>query len=363
MRKFAIIPLILVILAAGCGEEKKQLQTTAKQKVLIQWKGTPSGQGFTLGDSVLIAFESAGADQLQGPISVSIDNELLAEVTAGEPFSNPISTIQMSLGEHLIKILATKADGSKVAKNFIFELKSDVVATDYDFELLETLPHKRTSYTQGLEFYKGKLYEGTGLKGSSRLMEVNVQTGEPVREIELDKSYFGEGITILNDKIYQLTYQAQKCFVYDVNTFDKIDEFVYEMQEGWGLTNNGKELLMSDGTNTIYFIDPETFKVSRKIKVYNEEGDIQYLNELEIIDDTLYANVYQYDLIVQIDPATGKVLGHIYMDKLKNEFELSLDMDVLNGIAKKQGTEGIYVTGKRWPNMFRIKLKAREATS
>ncbi len=356
-RKFGIIMLSAWVFAA-CQNEKAELSSAQQSPRAIDWAGANSGQSFKLGDEVLVKFTSAKIGSR--PIEVMVDDSLLAKVNPGDDFEMPLSTKGFTLGEHLIKVIAYPEADKPEVRNFVFNLNSNFAAVDYDIEILEKLPHNTTWYTQGLEFYGGKLFESTGLNGSSKIIEVNMQNSTEKRSKDLDKKYFGEGITILNDKIYQLTYKAQTCFVYDLNTFEQINEFKYNILEGWGLTNNGKELLMSDGTEKIYFIEPETFQVKRSIKVHNEEGDIQFLNELEMINDTLYANVYQYDLIVQIDPNTGMVLGHIYMAELRNAFEPNLEMDVLNGIAKDSSKDGFYVTGKKWPFMFRVKLKERK---
>jgi glutamine cyclotransferase len=360
VRKFVNISFSLLVLLSGCTEDAAELDSPAKKPDVIKWNGANSGQTFTIGEKVPIRFSSADNTVLSGPVEVFINDSLFGKAEPGQTFEREMPTDHLRLGEHLIKVIAPATDGKKVVKNFIFEIYSDIVPVDYEFDMLEKLPHNRESYTQGLEFYKGRLFEGTGLAGHSRLMEIDLATGNERKGVKLADQYFGEGITVLNDKIYQITYQSQVCFVYDVNTLEKVNEFRYEMKEGWGLCNNGSQLIMSDGSNTVYFINPDDFSVVRTINVYNNEGDIAYLNELELINDTLYANVYQYDLIVQIDPKNGKVLGHIFMDKIKNEFEFGLDMDVLNGIAYRADKEGFYVTGKKWPHLFRIRLKKKD---
>jgi glutamine cyclotransferase len=238
--------------------------------------------------------------------------------------------------------------------------------TEYDYEIVKTYPHDPKAFTQGLDFHKGFLYEGTGgsrARGDnfySSLRKVEIETGKVLQKFDLPDEYFGEGITILNDKIYQLTWHEQTAFVYDLNDFKLLKEFRYS-GEGWGLTNDGTNLIMTDRTHVIRFINPENFELVRTLAVFDEKRKpVMELNELEYINGEIWANIWQKDDIVRINPANGNILGRINFEKLvENEMKNSLDADVLNGIAYDEATNRIFITGKRWKRLFEIKIKPK----
>ena len=224
------------------------------------------------------------------------------------------------------------------------------------FTITNQYPHDTSTYTEGLEFNNGKLYESGGQYGTSKLALVDLVTGKSVQKIPIDKKYFGEGITIFNNKIYQLTWKEKTCFVYDAKTFAKLKEFSYD-GEGWGMTNNGKQLINSDGSNNLYFRDPETFKVMSIIGVSDNNGPVGNVNELEYINGYILANVWQSDVIIKIDPESGKVIAKADFSGTKEKyFPESLDKaEVLNGIAYDSTTKRLFITGKYWPKIFEVK--------
>lgn len=234
---------------------------------------------------------------------------------------------------------------------------------EYTYEIVNTYPHDPAAFTQGLMFYNGFLYEGTGgsrARGDnffSMLRKVEPETGKVLQNHNLPDDYFGEGITILNDKVYQLTWREQTAFVYDVNDFKLLREFRYS-GEGWGLTDDGTNLIMSDGKHVIRFVNPENFQTIRTISVFDERGRPQMkLNELELIKGEIWANVWEEDFILRIDPANGKVLGKINLEKLAREHRKSSpSAEVLNGIAYDEEGDRLFVTGKRWSKLFEIKI-------
>jgi glutamine cyclotransferase len=228
----------------------------------------------------------------------------------------------------------------------------------YTYEVVATYPHDPNAFTQGLQYVNGTLYESTGLEGASGVREVDLATGKVLREVKNDPVYFGEGITIIGDKIYQITYVTQKGFVYDKNSFAKVDSFTYD-GEGWGLTTDGSSLIMSNGSNRINFRDPITKSVTRSVEVYDGPNPVFNLNELEYIKGEIWANVWMTDQIVRIDPATGKVVGRIDLSGLLSPADPVADGAVLNGIAYEAATDKIFVTGKLWPKLFEIKIKPR----
>jgi glutaminyl-peptide cyclotransferase len=226
----------------------------------------------------------------------------------------------------------------------------------YGYEIVHTFPHDPDAYTQGLEFREGKFLESTGRTGKSSLRDVEVETGKVLKQINVPTPYFAEGLTLLNGKIYQLTWQHHTGFIYDAATFKKVGEFSYE-GEGWGLTNDGSSLILSDGTDQIRFLDPSTFKVQRTIAVIDKDVPVSRLNELELVRGEIYANVWTEDRIARIDSKTGRVTGWIQLAGLIPRTELRDDEAVLNGIAYDEAHDRLFVTGKLWPKLFEIRLK------
>jgi len=261
------------------------------------------------------------------------------------------------LGNSNFRVVASKTDGVINTRTKPVSTLSDIVPKKYSYQTLNNYPHSKKHYTEGLEFHDGFLYESTGENGESGIFKTILQTGNPVHSYYLDEIYFGEGITILNDKIYQLTYRAQKGFVYQLSNFAVIDSFTYQSKEGWGMTNDGTNLIMSEGTNRLTWINPNDFSVVKTLQVANDRGIINNLNELEYVDGILYANVYTTEMIVQIDPETGKVLAEINLNGILNMYKTASDtVDFMNGIAYDKENNRMYVTGKWWPRLFEIKL-------
>jgi glutamine cyclotransferase len=225
----------------------------------------------------------------------------------------------------------------------------------YDYKIVNTYVHDPNAFTQGLVWENGHLYEGTGLAGRSTLRKVELETGKVLRSIDLPIKYFGEGITIFKDKIVQLTYLSKVGFVYDKETFQKLREFNYPT-EGWGITHNGKGLIMSDGTPTLYFLDPQTFEKISSIDVYHNNKLLWGLNELEFVDGRIYANIWPTDRIAIIEPKTGQVTAIVDLKGLLTGRDRTQKVDVLNGIAYDPVNHRLFVTGKFWPKLFEIKL-------
>ena len=245
------------------------------------------------------------------------------------------------------------------------ELVSNIQPKLLKYKTLNAYPHDYKAYTQGLEFYRDTLIEGTGngsgngtgLKGTSSLRKTNYRTGEVYKIVTLPESVFGEGITIINNKIFQLTWQNNEAYVYNADTFKKEKTHPYFKKiEGWGLTNDGTNLLMSDGTEKIWTVDSQNFKEIDYINVYSASSKIKAVNELEWIDGKIYANIYQMDAIAIINPKSGAVEGVINLGDLKSKVSQHPDLDVLNGIAYNPKTKTIFVTGKNWDKMFEIKI-------
>lgn len=221
--------------------------------------------------------------------------------------------------------------------------------------VVKAFPHDPKAFTQGLEYYRGFIYESTGLKGKSTLRKVEISTGRVLQSVSLPPEYFGEGLTIFQGKIYQLTWLSKTGFIYGLQSFRKSGEFHYQ-SEGWGLTHDEHSLILSDGTNQIQFIDPVTFQVQRRLEVYAGQEAVVNLNELEYIEGQIYANIWHAPHIARIDPHTGRVLAWIDLEKISAR-EQSEPEGVLNGIAYDREGGRIFVTGKDWPELLQIKIE------
>jgi glutamine cyclotransferase len=319
----------------------------------------PQAKNYIYGNNVSIRVQTKLRNGEIDNIKLFYQGELLQETNE---LDFTVSNVKLNnLGRNTLNVTATKTDDVSNSRSTTFNVVSDITPKKYTYTTLKDYPHNRKFYTQGLEFFNGFIYEGTGENGSSGLFKVNLNTGNTISEHLLDDKYFGEGITILNDKIYQLTYRAQKGFVYNLSDFAVIDSFTYKSKEGWGLTNDGNYLIMGNGTHELTWLDPSDFSEVRKVQVANNKGIINYLNELEYINGTIFANVYTTNLIVQIEPETGKVISEINLEGILNMYTNPSDtIDYLNGIAYDAEGERFFVTGKWWPRLFEIELVESE---
>jgi len=261
-----------------------------------------------------------------------------------------------SIGKHIVKAEAIKSDGEKGVYYKSFEVLSDVTPKMYGYEVVQSFPHNEESFTEGLEINNGFIYESTGENGKSFLYKNKLKTGKPVKSVKLADKYFGEGITIFNNKIYQLTYKTKVGFIYNLENMALVDSFHFESAEGWGMTHDEKHLIMDDGTNVLTYLDPATLKPVKKLQVYDNKDAVVYINELEYSEGFIYANVWGTNLIVKIDPQTGKVVAKIDLDGILSGVKTNKQVDVLNGIAIDPISKKFYVTGKFFPKIFEIKL-------
>ena len=232
----------------------------------------------------------------------------------------------------------------------------------YSYKIKNSWPHDKRAYTQGLIFLDGLLWESTGQYGASSLRKVELKTGKVIKIITVPQNYFAEGMTVFRNKVFQLTWQEQKGFIYDPVTFQKQGEFTYS-GEGWGLTHDGVSLIMSDGTDRLRFLDPATLQTTRTINVADGGEPVDQLNELEYIDGEIYANVYQTDRVARIEPKTGAVTGWIDLTGLLKTGDRTGAEDVLNGIAYDEAGKRLFVTGKLWPKLFEIEIIRNKSRS
>lgn len=248
---------------------------------------------------------------------------------------------------------------AELQQNSSFGLLKAIKAPISKVAIINIFPHDPESFTQGLAYHQGYLYESTGLNGKSVLKKIEIKSGKAVKSVKLSEKYFGEGMAILGNKIYQLTWQNQTGVIYDLASFRTIGTFSYQ-GEGWGLTNDGKSLIMSNGSSVINYLNPITFKVIREINVQDGDIPVNNLNELEFVRGEIWANVFQEDVIARISPQTGKVLGWIDLSQLNTLLPQSERRDVLNGIAYDPESDRLFITGKFWPNLFEIKVQNKK---
>ena len=256
-----------------------------------------------------------------------------------------------------LSVLLAVASGFSCSDTSESPVPSNSDAIIYTYNVVNTYPHDRTAFTQGLVFEDNVLYEGTGQYGHSTLRRVELETGDILQIRELSDQFFGEGITTYGDEVIQITWKSNVGFVYDKNSFELLQQFSYPT-EGWGITHDGTRLIMSDGTSTLRFLDPQTFEEIGQIEVFDNDTPIARLNELEYIQGEIYANVWQEDWVIRIAPQTGQVVGWIDLRGLLTEEDHSEPVDVLNGIAYDVETGRLFVTGKWWPKLFEIELIA-----
>lgn len=274
--------------------------------------------------------------------------------------SSTIKITDFKLGKHTVTAIVFHENKTTKVTETVYFL-ADSAPEIYTYKIINTYPHDKGAYTQGLEFFNGFLYEGTGRPGSSSIRKVELKTGKVLQQKDLDEQYFGEGITIFNNKLYQLTWQAGIGFVYDLNSFEQEKSFKYtKSQEGWGLTHNGEKLIKTDGTEFIWFLNPETLVEEDYIEVYTNKRKVEKLNELEFVNGLIYANIWQQNTILMVNPANGKVEGVANLTSLKTIIEKEQKLDdadeVLNGIAFDIDTNRLFVTGKHWGKLYEIEL-------
>lgn len=301
---------------------------------------------YHLGDTITI-----GVDQSLTQVSVTFDNKEERLVNQNTQAVR-VSTSGQTIGPHQLIVRGIAADQKPLADTLNIELWPTTPPLTLQYSVVKSYPHQTSSFTQGLEFHGKTLYESTGLHKESNVMQVDLETGSIRKSVPLAEQYFGEGITIINDKIYQLTWLSGVCFRYSMD-FKLEKMFPYHTQ-GWGLTHRDTTLIMSDGTNKLYFYTPG-FKLKSEVAVYDNNGPVNRLNELEYANGYVFANVWQTNRIVQIDPASGIVVGVMHMDPILPP-GTSKEDDVLNGIAYQPQEKAFYITGKRWPTLYKLNV-------
>lgn len=343
MRSKYFLLISVAILLFSCNEPSTQFSLDFNQ----------NPPEYRLGDEMRVSVQNPEKAVIDSVIYFYADKRL-GKVNGNEEFVMAFKNQKLGNNPVTAKIYG---DGKTWETTKTLKLLNDKKPVLYTYKIIETYPHDIQAYTQGLEFYHDTLYESTGLHGISSLRKVDYKTGEVLKKIDLPQKYFGEGITVLNDKIYLLTWQAGKGFIYDVNTFEKLKTFDFnKSKEGWGLTNNGNMLYKSDGTEKIWLLDPETLEEVRYIQTVTNHGITTKLNELEWVEGKIYANTYLKDGVVIIDPELGAIEGLIDFRGLREKVTQHPKLDVLNGIAYNPNTKKLYVTGKNWDKLFEVEI-------
>lgn len=357
MFKFKILPvLFLTLFFTGCKEEKED-ETNEFEPYLSTVVKPGSNEPLVKGQKIPFYITLKKGHKTFSALKAYINGKpVYSSTTFKDAYTFEAPTDSVALG--LVKVKIDVEFGEQNSENYNYDvlLLSEKVPTSYGYEVVDKYTHDKNAYTQGLYFENGFMYEGTGLEGKSELRYVDFKQNKIIRSKKLDQIYFGEGVAVVGDKIYQLTYRSQKGFVYQKNSFELIKEFNYS-SEGWGLTYDGKSLIRSDGSHQLHYYNPETLEFEKTLQVVDNKGLVLMLNELEWINGEIWANIYTTDYIVRINPQSGEVVGRIDLSGLLTEVEQMQGVDVLNGIAFDESSGKIYVTGKLWPWLFSIKLK------
>jgi len=354
----------LAVLIVACSGRSGKVSASSKAEKTEENKEGPArlikmiapeeNAGFRLGDEVSMLLEPENINQQPDSIVLTFDGKHAATLKSAPWKYQVPSSSTMRTGRIPVKATAFRGGKAQVVTRFII-VYSDIPPKRCGYRIIHIYPHDKNAFTQGLFYYNGSLYEGTGQQTGSTLREVALTTGEVLRNLNLRSDLFGEGITLYKDRIYQVTWQSKVGFIYERETFRQINKIYYQ-SEGWGLTTMKNQIVMSDGTNVLYFFEPESFTVTSRIEVYDNEQLVGSLNELEYINGEIWANIWMTDLIARIDPASGKVIAYIDLKGILNDPDTDTKVNVLNGIAFDAEGNRIFVTGKNWPKLFEIRL-------
>ena len=336
-KSFILIALSLLLINCGDSESKKNnisIRTNTNDNVV------------KLGETITFS--------IHNPDNVDISS--ISYSLNGNTITESLDVKNQKLGVQTVTATIDFGDSKEDVTTKITILNNQLPKI-YGYKIINEYPHDITSYTQGLEFHNGELYESTGQYGESKLRKVDYKTGDVLKNVDLAQQYFGEGLTILDDSVYQLTWRENTGFVYNADTFEKTSSFKYgQSKEGWGICNDGTTLYKSDGTENIWILNPKTLAEDSKLQVYTNKGKIIGLNEMEWINGKIYANRYQKNGVAIINPENGAVEGVIDFSPLRKLVTQHQGLDVLNGIAYNPETKTIFVTGKRWDKLFEVEV-------
>lgn len=347
MKKFKILVIsVLTISVFSCDDEKKSKEPE------FRFDGSVMKELYRAEDRAELQIVNAQGKKIDS-IEFFVNGKKAGSVKGAGKLSVPLAGSKLGY-QNLKAIVHAEGKASEVSDRI--EVVSSVEPKLLKYELVNMYPHDTKSFTEGLEFYRDTLYEGTGQHGTSYLRKYDYKTGKVYKQVDLEQQYFGEGITVLNGKVYQLTYKTMTGFIYDAGSFKKEKSFTYDKQiEGWGMTNDGTHIYHSDGTEKIWKMDPATQKMIDYVNVYSTSGKIKSVNELEYVDGKIYGNIWMKDAIAVINPQTGAVEGILNLADLRKKVG-NAEAEVLNGIAWNPKTKTFFVTGKHWDKLFEIRV-------
>lgn len=356
-KTYRIAFIIILLCSAACfgnGEQPNGSTSTAKSQTakLIRLESPISGHLVGHGEPIDMQIKLIDDSTNPDSIVLYINDQRIALF---EGLSARVATDTLGVGTVSLRATAWRNNERQSVSTNV-RIKSNIKPKQLKYSIVRTYPHDPAAYTQGLFFYQGKLYESTGQNGASSLRRVELSTGKVLQSVNLNTEHFGEGAAIHGNRIYQLTWTSGVCFAYNTENLSLEATYSYNTQ-GWGLTSDGNELIMSDGSNLLRFMNPEGFVERRRVEVYDDQGPVRNLNELEYINGLVYANVYTTDRVVIIDPQTGVVVAQIDLSSILPTNQRTGREDVLNGIAYDAERDMLIVTGKYWPKMFEIKLE------
>lgn len=354
MKKHLYYPvlIVLIVILSNCEEKEKKTSILRIRKLTKVIKPKY--------DAVFILNDTLKFNLITIQDTVSIDSFWVKQKNTIIYNSNNPSEYQSinKTGISNLSISTFLSNGKKELHSIKITFLSDIKEDLYSYQKTNTYPHDSDAYTQGLIYENGYFYESTGQSGESSLRKVALSTGNVLKKIDISSQYFAEGIATIGNKIFMLTWKSRQGFIYDKNTFEQISTFNFftKSTEGWGIATIGDSLVISDGTENLYFLNPETLAQTSKIQVYDQYKPIKELNELEFIHGKIYANIYQTDEIAIIDPLSGKLEGRINLSGIFNKNVYNKKLDVLNGIAYDKTTGRIFVTGKWYPELYEIDI-------
>ena len=349
MKKYNLLVVILLSIALNsCDGSKKSAESS------FSFDTKQLKANYINGDQVSLAISNKQQKKIDS-IIYYVNDVKIASVKGHQAASLAINNHKLGYQNLKAVVYSDGETAGQEIKDRI-EVVSAIQPKLLSYKIVNTFPHDSTSFIEGLEFYRDTLFESSGQNGNSYIRKVNYRTGKSLKQVDLEQQYFGEGITIINDQVFQLTWQSGVGFIYDVNTFKRIKTFNYDRKiEGWGMTNDGTHIYHSDGTEKIWKMNPETQKMLDYINVYSAANKIKSVNELEWINGKIYGNIWQRDALAIIDPATGAVTAVLDLKQLRTQIK-SKKAEVLNGIAYNAKTKTVFVTGKFWDKIFEIKV-------
>jgi len=354
--RFNYLSILGLLLLVSCNPDKKTESSTSGSS----WLSPEAGTSVNLGDSLEL--------DLQLEDSAAVDSVVylvdgVRQAQSKDRGSKTIKTDELPLGNRLVTArIFRKGREEEINTNII--VRSNLVPQKFNYKVLQTFDHDTSSYTQGLEYHDGYFYESDGGNtpetGYSSLRKVEPATGKVIQRVDFPQTFFAEGLTIVDDKIVLLSWQNNVGLIFDKSSMKQLSEFPYQnSREGWGLCSDAKRLYKSDGSNLIYYLNRENYREEGYIEVFDNNGPVEQLNELEMIDGKIYANVYNTNRIVIIDPENGQVTGEIDMSDLLPAIYHYPDTDVLNGIAWDSKGKRLFMTGKRWAKLFQVEISAK----